>query len=841
MKFILVQFTLAVVFMFIYLKGYFPFTHHETTIINPPTEIEEIPLDLNQFYKPQVQKMVMIIIDALRYDFVTEKDMPFLYSNMDCLLKVKVEAPTVTLPRIKALTTGAIPQFIDIVLNLGATAKVADSFLHRAHASGKKMVFYGDNTWLMMFPNLFVREEGTTSFFVNDFTEVDNNVTRHIDSELKKDWDMMFLHYLGLDHIGHVRGPFNSLIHTKLHEMDNIIKKIITTSNTWDNDTIIMITGDHGMKDSGGHGGTTYAETHVPLILHHNKGINCNLHAVDVSDQIIQQSDIANTISALFGIAMPANSAGKILPQLLTLNKSQLLYTLFYNSLILQRNAENLNNCHENLQLARYLFKNAVQTSNFETSDARKAEKLFKQCLQQMSDELIQTSVKQDTILLVFAMLGSLNCFLVICGRFKDSLKLSHTFLTIVPVIILLSSFTFTYYNFEMQIAATILIGILTLITVSLTVIPSFCFYKVIGLFCVSPIIFHGALLISSSYIEEEQYFFYYFTCTASVLIAIINYRTIKRVTMSTAMPLTIIEIIRITRGISEAKDWLLKDEHTIYLKVLHTAALIATVIVIFKLQNSNYEPVSIIFSAVIFVMVHLHTFYYDRSVVFAQTIWFLILLYFLIATGLKNKNSVLFTWMLVMAFQLRPYNTILLPAMVICSCIFKKSIISGIKNNLLSNYLVVIHVWLGYTFFFIQGHRNSIANIDLVPGYLGLSNYVPFLVGLLTVCHSYGFQTLSLLLLFSTTIDTKPKSYETWKTIFCYKMFILLVIYIVLFFSRGHLFIWSVFAPKLLIECMHTFVLYLQMLLYGISKLLNYVKISLCKKINIESVEKYK
>lgn len=36
----------------------------------------------------------------------------------------------------------------------------------------------------------------------------------------------MILHYLGLDHIGHVFGPFNSLIKTKLFEMDNIIQKI---------------------------------------------------------------------------------------------------------------------------------------------------------------------------------------------------------------------------------------------------------------------------------------------------------------------------------------------------------------------------------------------------------------------------------------------------------------------------------------------------------------------------------------------------------------------------------------------------------------------------------------
>jgi hypothetical protein len=37
---------------------------------------------------------------------------------------------------------------------------------------------------------------------------VDNNVTRHIPVELKRDdWNTMVLHYLGLDHIGHKGGP----------------------------------------------------------------------------------------------------------------------------------------------------------------------------------------------------------------------------------------------------------------------------------------------------------------------------------------------------------------------------------------------------------------------------------------------------------------------------------------------------------------------------------------------------------------------------------------------------------------------------------------------------------
>lgn len=52
-------------------------------------------------------------------------------------------------------------------------------------------------------------------------------MTRHLDSTLKRDdWDILILHYLGLDHIGHISGPHSSLIQPKLMEMDDILKKI---------------------------------------------------------------------------------------------------------------------------------------------------------------------------------------------------------------------------------------------------------------------------------------------------------------------------------------------------------------------------------------------------------------------------------------------------------------------------------------------------------------------------------------------------------------------------------------------------------------------------------------
>lgn len=62
----------------------------------------------------------------------------------------------------------------------------------------------------------------------------DKNITHRLESELKAaDWELLILHYLGLDHIGHVEGPKSSKIHTKLQEMDNVIMRIHLEALEW--------------------------------------------------------------------------------------------------------------------------------------------------------------------------------------------------------------------------------------------------------------------------------------------------------------------------------------------------------------------------------------------------------------------------------------------------------------------------------------------------------------------------------------------------------------------------------------------------------------------------------
>ncbi|XP_031413288.1 GPI ethanolamine phosphate transferase 2 [Meleagris gallopavo] len=228
----------------------------------------------------------------------------------------EAKPPTVTMPRIKALMTGSIPGFIDVVVNLNSPALMSDNLIWQAKAAGKRIIFYGDDTWVKLFPKHFVEYDGTTSFFVSDFTEVDDNVTRHLDRVLKReDWDLLILHYLGLDHIGHMTGPNSPLVGPKLREMDNVLKKIHISLLSKEGEaslpSLLVVCGDHGMSETGSHGGSSEGEVHTPLLFISSAFEKRSGPLTQL--ELVQQTDLASTLAVGLGLPISRNNVGNII------------------------------------------------------------------------------------------------------------------------------------------------------------------------------------------------------------------------------------------------------------------------------------------------------------------------------------------------------------------------------------------------------------------------------------------------------------------------------------------------------------------------------------------------
>ena len=194
--------------------------------------------------KTNFKKAIFLIIDALRYDFakfnksiLPHEEEPFQnkllifhellskYPKHARLYRFWADPPTTTMQRIKGLTTGSLPTFIDVSANFGSSSVTEDNIIHQFLKQGKKLIFMGDDTWNDLFPNTFHRAYFYPSLDFKDLHKVDNGVLEHLEPELQKlDWDVLIGHFLGVDHSGHRFGPYHAEMTAKLKQMDNVIR-----------------------------------------------------------------------------------------------------------------------------------------------------------------------------------------------------------------------------------------------------------------------------------------------------------------------------------------------------------------------------------------------------------------------------------------------------------------------------------------------------------------------------------------------------------------------------------------------------------------------------------------
>lgn len=134
-----------------------------------------------------------------------------------------------------------------------------------------------------------------------------------------------------------------------------------------------------------------------------------------------------------------------------------------------------------------------------------------------------------------------------------------------------------------------------------------------------------------------------------------------------------------------------------------------------------------------------------------------------------------------------------------------------------------------------LQGNSNGLATIDLNAGYIGLDHYNIFTVGLFLTINTFSGQLISLFMLINNLIDDAKSTRSTYLSIdsdkydckeFRYNSLIkgygiLISLPTTIFLSvitllRHHLFIWSVFSPKLLYDLYFNFLIFI--LLFALS-----------------------
>ncbi|KAK9963782.1 hypothetical protein ABG768_006945 [Culter alburnus] len=931
----------------LFLRGFFPVPVKSS--FSAKSKLSDFPAEpqtgsaLNSSRVPAAlfRRVVIVLIDALRQDFVFGSDgrrfMPYtrhvLERGSSHSFIAKARPPTVTMPRIKALTTGSIPGFIDVVMNLNSPALLEDNLIWQAKSAGKRIIFYGDDTWVRLFPKHFMEHDGTTSFFVSDYTEVDNNVTRHLDSTLKRDdWDILILHYLGLDHIGHISGPHSSLIGPKLMEMDDVIKKIHTSLISKESEgtlpNLLVLCGDHGMSETGSHGGSSEPEINTPLLLispafRRKAGLE--------EPDVLEQVDLTPTLALALGLPISQNSVGHLIPAVFEeLSLREQLRLLQLNGHQLSRLLQDSNptfHKEDGYELFRVAEKSHGSwmklyvdgnTSEVLSNMGKKVLKQYLEALKAMSSALSKQLGKYDMYSMIMGMIFMLQVLFLLLLAMPEAL--SREAVVDVPLASSLLSLPFyllCLFGSALHVLictsaggpcylcslpwvlvfAVILFSsafMCALVTMAERRIPtsnktptksSAWTLSELDTLLLIGTVGHTLSLGSSSFIEEEHQTWYFLLNTLCLAVfqdvcrkyfreqrhrgdeedegPLLPSSAEERSTFSPAAelgisagsekwlalatPLLTLACCRLLRSLNQTGvqwahlpdfgHWLNSGDHKAFLSVLAVLSLV----LIFLLVQRHCSLVSKIALALGLLGVYsyraavgnvLFPWQHSSRAVSKGTVEARFVYVFVLGilfTGVKDllRSQVMSSaadsgrlksrglWevysgvVLLVALLFRAHNLPTLACCLLIQTVMAQFIWKKLHYD--AAQTTIMHYWFGQAFFFFQGNSNNIGTVDISVGFVGLESYVEAPAVFLTALSTYTGPLLwacHLLCHLSSERDRAVNGLGHGSYCFALLRSIPVVFYVVLVTSlRYHLFIWSVFSPKLLYEAMHTLV----------------------------------
>eukprot|EP00963_Diacronema_lutheri_P010090 scaffold956_cov389-Pavlova_lutheri.AAC.8 len=396
--------------------------------------------------KQRAQKVVLVVIDAFRFDFLVgepEHTRETLFkgrmpktrrlveeSEDSILFKFLADAPTTTMQRLKALTTGGLPTFIDFSQSFGAPAIQEDNILYQLLSNNKRTWFVGDDTWEDLFPSTMAKSMPYPSLNVKDLHTVDDGVEEFFPDAIEdiNEWDVLIGHFLGVDHVGHIFSVDDEEMSHKLHQMDNFLDRTISQleekvkkTESHNSGVLFLLIGDHAQTLRGEHGGASKEEVETVMFAYQVGGTkssqfkyrnlsteeSCQEQGDKLLERCIpelQQIDFAATLSFILDIPIPYGNVGSVSP---------LLFALLSNgtgqlSDILTRNADQV---HRGL-------KSYHSHSPFSYNHASKIENAYKTIRDKEGDEKMKSmgDYFKTAVSVARAEWSEFNEYKMVCG-----------------------------------------------------------------------------------------------------------------------------------------------------------------------------------------------------------------------------------------------------------------------------------------------------------------------------------------------------------------------------------------------------------------------------------------
>lgn len=590
----------------------------------------------------------------------------------------------------------------------------------------------------------------------------------------------------------------------------------------------------------------------------------------------MEQVDIAATLSMILGIPLPQSNLGSVSLDLIKdLPNRTKLFLLHYNVKHLFKHFRKLSefesseiydNYYRVIKLHTEWLIGKTKSSNHE--QAIHIINLYDKVLKGMKEILIKSAVKYDRTIMTIAIVMSLQILGIILNKYRSfSVKRFCYWWTSSAVLWLTLNHCFYSESneeyFELRDVYTMLI-VFVFFTLNCSLcpplsasIPSTLNFELSKVVFPAFMVLQVMSLTSSSFVEEEhQTWYFYWITFASYLLweelsRIYNaYRKNISYNVSRLLKITFLLIQhRVLRKLNSTGDkyahlpdiggWLKGQESHAAMTVAVIMSLALLILIGFVWEDWRERRVTLGFHVALSVFVYSRhaseksvinfmTIYADsKGVREAQT--FLLILAVFIAYSirrwvltLKNERAhfqkvvvatVIRIWVMMTVFLHRPHNLILV-SMELMTIL----VVYDLMKHKDCGKMIYLSYWVGNVFYFYQGNSNSVATIDVAAGYVGLTSYWPTLATIYVSVNTYSAPVLAyLMLVYKSLGDYREKGYRL--DVFsinrgyaCIRIFTVVVYNIIVTSQRYHLFIWTVFSPKLLYEAMYTAVLFVVM-----------------------------
>ncbi|MHA1617485.1 MAG: alkaline phosphatase family protein [Candidatus Njordarchaeales archaeon] len=271
---------------------------------------------------PLASKVFIITFDGTRADAFWEYATFIINHRNESAWAYRIVCtyPTITYPNHVSLFTGTWPQIHGTEANAGGEYSSVQFILRKYRPPREEDIFevaerYGILTAIFAAPtnlasilgasNTYRRTGGLGAEMMNDAI---NFIETHKD-DIEKNGLLAWIHLVDPDEAGHQAGSDSTLYHSTIRRMAELVGELYQKIHDmgWENDTVIIVTADHGMIGQRHFGVWPPLVADIPLWMW---GAPFR-HGVELGGGRI--IDIAPTVAFILGVPPPKQSKGIVL------------------------------------------------------------------------------------------------------------------------------------------------------------------------------------------------------------------------------------------------------------------------------------------------------------------------------------------------------------------------------------------------------------------------------------------------------------------------------------------------------------------------------------------------